>query len=33
LEQAYGGDDTLRGEVDALLAEGVGVQSFLETPA
>ena|SRR5437867_4591474 len=33
LEQACGGDDALRREVESLLAEEDGVQSFLETPA
>src|SRR5437899_714127 len=33
LEQGCGGDDELRREVESLLAEDGGVQSFLETPA
>src|SRR5262249_11937445 len=33
LAQACAGDDTLRGEVESLLAEEGGVGSFLETPA
>src|SRR5262249_36843532 len=33
LEQACAGDDALRSEVESLLAEDVGVRSFLETPA
>jgi hypothetical protein len=33
LEQACAGDDALRREVESLLAEDGGVQSFLETPA
>jgi len=33
LDQACGGDDALRREVESLLAEDDGVRSFLETPA
>ena len=33
LEQACAGDDMLRREVESLLAEDSGVQSFLERPA
>src|SRR5262249_36880421 len=33
LEQASSGDESLRREVESLLAEDDGVQSFLETPA
>src|SRR5437667_8306321 len=33
LKQACAGDDALRREVESLLAEDAGVQSFLETPA
>src|SRR5262245_31992561 len=33
LERACAGDDSLRLEVESLLAEDDGVQSFLETPA
>ncbi len=33
LEQACAGDASLRHEVEALLAEDAGVESFLETPA
>ena len=33
LAQACAGDDALRREVESLLAEDTGVQSFLETPA
>jgi serine/threonine protein kinase/Tol biopolymer transport system component len=33
LEQACAGDDALRHELESLLAEDDGVQSFLETPA
>src|SRR5262245_42210551 len=33
LERACAGDDSLRLEVESLLAEDGGVQSFLETPA
>jgi hypothetical protein len=33
LEQACAGDDTLRREVESLLAEDDGLRSFLETPA
>src|SRR5262245_48172544 len=33
LEQACAGDDSLRREVESLLAEDAAVQSFLETPA
>ena len=33
LEQACAGDSALRREVESLLAEDTGVQSFLETPA
>src|SRR5262245_20048117 len=33
LEQAFGSDDELRREVESLLAQDGGVQSFLETPA
>src|SRR5215470_17096871 len=33
LQQACNGDDALRREVESLLAEDAGVQSFLEAPA
>src|SRR5262245_44787081 len=33
LQQACGGDETLRREVESLLAEDEGVEGFLETPA
>jgi len=33
LEQACGGDERLRREVESLLAEDDGLRSFLETPA
>ena len=33
LEQACGGDDSLRSEVESLLAQGEENGSFLETPA
>src|SRR5215467_7277813 len=33
LQQACNGDDVLRHEVESLLAEDAGVQSFLEAPA
>src|SRR5213593_522406 len=33
LVQACAGDDALRREVESLLAEDAGVQTFLETPA
>src|SRR5262249_36874332 len=32
LEQACAGDDELQREVESLLAQGDGVESFLETP-
>ncbi len=33
LEQVCAGDESLRQEVESLLAEDAGVHSFLETPA